>query len=129
MGLFSYLSLIPAMQGNIGQAFAFMGVDFLLDSQERKDREEERMITLHNHKAATTPNDLGLLPGENDRFMIWAVGGEKFPGFSGDLDTNYTAIKQWNFKHGDKFYLSDKNPLRSNVKIMVSVWIDWGKPD
>ena len=123
MGIFSYLSLIPAMQGNIGQAFAFMGVDYLLDSQERKDRENPPVRQID----------------EQDYFPIlrWALGTEWVSWLVGKMRGNeippieikYAIINRWNALNGSWAYLYEYDPFKYSFIKIAQKWVNAGCPD
>jgi len=126
MGWLGLAALIPAFRGETGTALAILAADFLLDSQERKDRQEHNQIAQHNYKNSLHEDEYQIM-------FTWAFGrqfwSEEAKGLEHDVDLFIARGVEWfNARFGHACYIMQSLTPSAQLKQIANLWVRWGKP-
>lgn len=126
MGWLGLAALIPAFRGETGTALGILAVDFLLDSQERKDREEQQRIAQHNYVNTLQEDDYPVM-------WTWAFGKEfwekEAKGLDHDINLLIARGVEWfNARFGHVCYIMTCLPVKQQLRQIAHVWLRSGKP-
>lgn len=124
MGLLALTALIPALRGEIGAALVMLGADYLLDSQDRKDRREEIQGYLFHPSPI---REFHMSHQDCKNFIFWALRLRKFPT-KDQFSLKVFITEKWNSLHSKLLYLNSRDDLGYNMRQMARVWEKCGRP-